>query len=346
MVCTHCRQVIPDSASFCPHCGQTVAPAAAYDPQPVCPIEPALRAKSRKKWILPVAVIALLLILMAAGFSTNWFGLTGPAVKIGTAALNTLTADNLTVKITISQQDNYGTLTDVSGNAWMALDLDANELTLYYCQDDGTALAIYEGYAILSAGDYTYAVNIQNQLEELFLILRGELSIDIEELIRTYLGLAVYRALTQRVDLDKAGECALTYLTGYLNNVRWLEENLGYSISSANDTTTYTFHSNLEKILPASLPAFRNCIVSESAYQDLLSEIHANGSKLARMYFSLDLEVSNNQLLHLKFTSWNNTPDITTGEAMSIVLDFTDINRTQIDYSLLQAMLDSARKFG
>lgn len=129
MFCTKCGTQLPDGSKFCGICGASLAapasatgytsasaqmPASSY---PAYAVAPAVAKKRTSK--VPIAIAALVVAVLAAGFFTGWFGLvpdrTIEVVATSTQTVATSSSGNATTTTNVNQfqYDDHGNRTSV-----------------------------------------------------------------------------------------------------------------------------------------------------------------------------------------------------------------------------------------
>ena len=376
MTCKNCGSNIPENSVFCPNCGAQ-APAA-YEPKhaapqgricpgcgrtsdgssvfcgycgsrfdtPAAPVTPAnpprkraysAPAKKMKLWVPITAGVALVAViaLVIAMFSS----LGGPLVKIGAAAKKTFDSGNFTVEYEVDV-DGEG----IEGILYADIDVknrEVNILTVLEFDGEEGTIGIYDGYAfMIPPYGKAEAYDIEDQLDEIFDTYEesekkdlGELLEQIDELLYDTTG----EELSDYFDLEALEE-ALKTVGKEAAKEKWLETNAGFSKEKKKGEMLYTFEPSLYELVMAVLPYFEDSFEDSDMYDELMEAMDESGDYL-------DDEFTVEYTFGVK-SGYLSTIDVVMeieGEEVEAVLKIYDVNKTKLDPSELEDLLDEAR---
>lgn len=360
---TYSEPEVTDSTNRCPHCGGPLDPDAVFCNNCGKKLSPSLAEKAAKKFtgikapklpkkgIIAAAAVALLLVVvLIVGFATNWFGATGPAAQIASAVKNTLTADSFTVdfEYTYNEYREWGT--EARGTAYVAIDPDKRELTVYAdltVDGESGILAIYDGYYIVSSSGECWGYDISDELDAYFDAYEEGTAKDFswEDFINSVSYEGAYDEAKEDIDFDKLDTCLAAYLKN-LNSKKWLEENGGYSVEKDGGVTMHTFTPDIYTFLKASASGFENAFIDRELYSEMNDGITdlRSGSKYTDT--KIVFGVKGGKLVHLEGKISGSYDGLTEGDELHIEADFYDIGKTKFDIDELEDMLAEAKKNG
>lgn len=349
MFCPQCGAKIADGGRFCPACGTPVTPNAviAGDPAPYSdpwtdqmePARPQYSAPQKHTGRGPlIAAVALVLVvvMVAAIIISSLAG--GPMVKIASALQKTVDKGNLTAEFEISLDGE-----SVEGIAMVDIDREERKVLLY-CELEADGMeyvyGIYDGYMVMMVEYYgeTYydCEDISDELDEMFDAYEENTEeFDMQELLDT-LDEGSGGELSDIFDFDELETC-LTAYAKKLNSESWLKENAGYSKSSKNGVTFYTFEPSLYDFAEASLPFLESAFEDSDDYDDMMDELEDSEDYMEDYEIVISIGLRSGCLSELKAEF-----DMD-GDVLEISGQITDIGKTQIDVELLEEMLDEAQ---
>ncbi len=342
MICGYCRSEIPDDSVFCSVCGQKLEAVPAAQPEPVCsgynaqPVSPAAPKKKGKGLKIGLlsgaitlalaAVVVLLWLFLASG---------GPMTEIAVAAINTLTADSVTIELNAVYDG-----TEVGGLFQLVMDPEERALTMYADVDvegEQTIMAIYDGYLISEYFGRYWAVDISDQLDEFFDAYEEfDLEeIDWQELLESIED-GLYEEAQEYVDFDLLQTCLTAYGKS-LNDKDWLEENAGFSESGRGGVTYYTFEPDAYDFVYESFIHFEDAFRDADVYGEALDELKDSKSEMRDLDLELTFGIDGDELTSLELDV-----DID-GDVFACEIDFSSIGKTDIDMDELEDMLEDAQ---
>ncbi len=358
MFCPNCGAHAQDNAKFCPGCGkpmevpqsapengtagvwsngETRIPAYAA---PVAQPDVSRAVKPRgyrsapeggsRKVLLGVGtgLVALILVIVLV---VNLVG--GPMVTLGRAVQKTFEADNGTASFVFNVDGET-----VRGEFQYAIDWKNRDITVYGTMKvDGMkgTIAIYDGYAIADSGYGTTAVDISDELDELFEAYEDaqkELELDeILELLEEQTGVS----LDDYIDTDAIPDCMEAY-GKKLNSESWLKENAGFTTEKQNGTSYYCFAPKTYQFIAASIPFFESIFEDPDDYEDIMDELKDEKAELNDIKIELTFGVKSGYLSEILL-------EMNAGrESFSYDVELTNIGKTRIDTDELEDLLDEA----
>lgn len=339
--CPNCGKPAENGSAFCGGCGYRFQP-------PKVPAKPrkkqdyAAMAKNPKVWVPAVAAVALILVVALVIGMVSVIG--GPLVKIGAAVQKTMKAGNFTVDYE-AEVDGVS----VEGTLYADIDTRARTVSMYtVIEGSGVeiTMGIYDGQMFglydYSGFTYGYTQDIEDELDDIFDAYEesgskdlGELLEQIDELMYDYMG----QELSDYFDLEALEAALKTYIKA-AGKEKWLKENLGYAKTRNGGETLYTFEPSLYDFLMASLPYFEDSFEDSDIYDDMMESLEDIGD-------DLDDEVAVEYTVGVKsgyLSSMELVMEVD-GEDVEFILEFYDINKTKLDESELEDMLDEAERY-
>lgn len=330
VICPSCGGVAepvtpPDEVieRFCPHCGNPMGRRTKRCR--TCGKKPTDMSSTVKKLVFGGIALVLALALII-GFSTEWFGLNGPAVQIA-SAFRTTTHEPFTV---------YVTSGETSAMVQVHINTEDKDVTMVYTAPDGTTtLAIYEGHFIYKGqsplGEYCVATDIGSSIDALFDSEKTK-DIDWKEILDG-IQEGLYEEVSKSVNFEELHTGFKTFAKN-LNSGRWLKKNAGFSVKNEGKLRLYRFDPNMYTFLEATASCFRDSFTEEAKYQELLDELEENKATLEKADIHLSMQVQNEKLVCVEFVS----------EEQSVRVEFTNIGTTTIDEAALNTLLENAEK--
>ena len=328
-LCTNCGSPMEPDSKFCTNCGNYMDGKAAMKP----------KRKSKAKIGILVGVIAavctlvLFLLVVGAGFATDWFGLTGPGAKLTSAMRKTFGAENLTTSFELTFEE-AGISMKAEGDMQVSFIPDKRELTLYADVEiagESTVLAIYDGYYIMKTATGVHSMDISEELDDFFddyeeARKEGRSLKDIIEDIDEDAG--------DHVNFDEL-EKGLKKYNKKFNDKRWLKGNAGYSVKREDGTTVHSFDLDIYKFLKASLPFFEKAFRDEDDYEECMDDLQDSKSEMDDCDILLEMGIKGGKLVQM--TAQLEDED---GTQMQLDISFSRIGTTRIDTDALEDLLD------
>lgn len=347
--CPHCGGTMDPDAKFCNNCGKKLSASLA---ERAAKKFTGIKApKLPKKGIIAAASIALILaIVLIVGAATNWFGVTGPAAQIARAVKNTFAAKNFSVdfEYTYNEYREWGT--EVSGTAYVALDPDKRELTLYAdvtAEGESGVIAIYDGFYIVDGPAGCWGYDVSEELDAYFDAYEEGTAKDFswEDFINSISYEGAYDEAKEDIDFDKLDTCLAAYIKK-LNDKKWLEENAGYSVEKDGGVTMHCFNPDIYSFLKASASEIENAFIDQDLYDEMNDGITdlRSGSKYTDT--NIVFGIKGGKLVHFEGKVSGSYDGLTQGDELHIEADFYDIGKTKIDTDELDDMLAEAKKNG
>lgn len=328
-LCTNCGSPMEPDSKFCANCGNYMDGKAAMKP----------KRKSKAKIGILVGVIAavctlvLFLLVVGAGFATDWFGLTGPGAKLTSAMKKTFGAENLTTTFEITLEED-GISLKAEGDMQISFIPDQRELTLYAnieVAGESAELAVYDGYCIMRTVTGVHSMDISEELDDFFddyeeARKEGRSLKDIIEDIDEDAG--------DHVNFDEL-EKGLKKYNKKFNDKRWLKENAGYSVKREDGTTVHSFDLDIYKFLKASLPFFEKAFLDEDDYEECMDDLQDSKSEMDDCDILLEMGIKGGKLVQM--TAQLEDED---GTQVQLDISFSRIGTTRIDTDALEDLLD------
>lgn len=346
--CPSCGCPLFANAMFCSKCGKELIASSNKWRKKSGGLKFSRKPKGRT---LAVCGALLLAIVLAVSFVLNWFGASGPASRIISAARNTAEAESYTMEFAITMQEYSQERSGIYGSLRVAADPDNRQLTLYgnlTVDNDYTSFAIYHGYFILAYGSDNYAyADIQEEIDAYFDSCEKDFS--LESLINTAYDEGSYdelkEDLEEHIDLEMLDKCLSDYMQ-CLNSTKWLEENAGYTLEKNNGVTTYRFTPDAYRFLRESADILESAFVS----RDIRYEINTGLSELQALSDYIDLEltfdVKKDALVHIGADVSGEYARMTCGTVLHAEIDYYDIGETGFDTYQLDSILSEAKSQG
>lgn len=340
--CPNCGKPVAEGVAFCGSCGHRFGAAKApvkHDPRR----RYSAPAKNTKLWIPIAAGVALLLVVAMVIGILSIAG--GPLVKIGAAAQKTMKAGNFTAEFTVEVDG-----TEVEGIMYADIDAKNRTVSMYTVLENSGAeitIGIYDEqlFTLYKMSGYAFGQtqDIEDALDEIFDAYEetgsgdiGELLEKLDELMYEYSG----EELSDYLDFDELETCLVKFGKA-ANKEKWLKENAGYSKTKEKGETLYTFAPSAYDLLMASLPYFETAFEDSDLYEDMMDSME-------EMEDYLDDEAAMEYTIGVKsgyLSSIMVTLEID-GEEVEIGMKLYDVNKTKLDESELQDMLDEAESNG
>ena len=291
------------------------------------PYQPSVEPTPAPKKKAPIGVIvAAILIVLAigvviAGFMTDWFGLAGPMTQIAKATAKTLDAENFTVTVDTS---------DFEVTAQISLNLKDRELTVVGTgESEEESFYIYDGYMIVGYDGYYYAEDISDTLDTIFDAYEDAAEDDFssEKIIELLDDMGALESFDEE-ELEKS----INTLFKKLNTKSWLKKNAGYSKGKQKGATAHIFEPNLQKLLTAVLEILEPAFDDKDLYDGFVEKTE---------------DIDEDELPYIKASIL-----VKSGKLTGIIIDigeddycditFKNIGKTDIDYDMLDEILDEA----
>lgn len=345
--CPHCGGSLDSDAVFCNNCGKKLSASLA---EKAAKKSKGMKApKLPKKGIVAAAAVALLLVVvLIVGSVTDWFGATGPAAQIASAVKNTFTAENFTVDFEYTHNEYRYWSTEARGTAYVSIDPDRRELTVYAdftVDGESSILAIYDGYYIESRFGECWGYDVSEELEAFFDAYeeRTAQNFSWEDFINSVFSDGAYDEVKEYIDFDKLDICLAAYVKK-LNDKKWLQENAGYSVEKDGSVTMHCFNPDIYTFLKESAAEIENAVIDK----ELCDEMHdgitdlRSGSKYTDM--NITFGIKGDKLVHFEDKVSGSYDGLTKGDEVHIEADFYDFGRTRFDTEELEDMLAEAKK--
>ncbi len=373
MYCKNCGAENNESYAFCLNCGcpltpeepqqppvyeaapvETPAPqpqeqapvypsyaAPAYDSYAPVENEPVKPKKAKKLFIIIGAILAaLVLAVVIAGLCTNWFGLNGPMVQIGSAAAKTLSKQNFSAEYEV-EADGLS----ITGSLYLDMDVKEEVVSAYLeATADGETiiLAIYDDYLIYgSEGNLTrqdisfYISAVCDSIDEKLL---PSMSFDEAlDLLIDFIPNSMQEEINDEyVELNTLKKLVKSFCTKKLNNASWLKKNAGYSTSVNGGVKIHSFEPDASEFLVASVEHFEDAFVDSSMYDELVEAAESVEDYTEGLNIYAGFGVKGGKLVQIE-------AEITYEEATIYAFcEFFDIGKTEVDEDLLEDLLDEA----
>jgi len=347
--CPHCGGPLDPDAKFCNNCGKKLGESLA---DKAAKKFTGIKApKLPKKGIIAAAGVALLLVIvLIVGFATNWFGATGPAAQIAGAVKNTFTAKNFSVDFEYTYNEYREWCIESRGTAYVSLDPEARELTLYAdvtVDGESGVIAIYDNFYIVDGPGGCWGYDISEELDDYFDAYEEGTAKDFswEDFINSVSYEGAYDEAKEDIDFDKLDTCLAAYIKK-LNDKKWLEENAGYSVEKDGGVTMHCFAPDIYTFLKASAAEIENAFIDEELYDEMNDGINdlRSGSKYTDT--SIVFGIKGGKLVHLEGKVSGSYDGLTEGDELHIEADFYDFGKTKFDTDELDDMLTEAKKNG
>lgn len=354
MKCACCGSELMDGSAFCTVCGQKVAadpvaypvmpPAGetvpldqAWNSNPqIGSAEPAPQPKNQKTLFLllgivgGVAAVVILLLCLLIGPS-------GPMEEIALGVKNTMDAGSFTADISATMD---GDVVDMTVQC--QVDMDDREMTLYLegsGDGDTVEIAIYDGYMIYNMYDFSYATDIQDELDEAFDAWEENDMEEIswEELLNSIQD-GLYDEAEEYIDFQALDECLVAYLEN-LNDEDWMETYAGFSEKSKNGMDLYCFQPDLYDLSRENLKTFEPAFRDEELYEEGLESLREIKSELREWETELIFGLDGDELVYL-FAQGD-----VDGDTFEIEVKFEEIGSTEIDMEYLDELLEEAENY-
>lgn len=342
----------PAAGKTCPNCGASGAEGIAFCGNcgyrfsaPKAPARPAPRkrysasAKKPKIWVPIAAGVALVLVVALVIGILSIAG--GPLVKIGAAAQKTMKSGNFTAEYAVEVDGE-----DIEGILYADIDVKNRTVSMYTIIENGSmdmTYGIYDGTMFYLADFGSFVTgdtqDIEDVLDEIFDAYEeagsndlGELLDQLDELVYDYAG----EELSDYLDFEELEKCLVKFGKA-ANKEKWLKANAGFSKTRKSGETLYTFAPGIYDLLVATLPYFETAFEDSDLYEDLMDSLEDSEDYL-------DDEASVEYTIGVKsgyLSSISVVMDID-GTEVEISLKLYDVNKTKLEESELQDMLDEA----
>ena len=339
--CLHCGCPLTLSAKFCSNCGKSLEETTFTVRK---------GPKLSKKGIIASSCAALLLVvILIVGFATNWFGATGPAVRITSAVGNTFSADSFTVDFEYTCNEDEYWDAEIQGTAYVAIDPDKRELTFYAdltVDGESGVIAIYDGYYIMSSYGECWGYDISEELDACFDLYEEGTAKDFswEDFFDSIAYEGAYEEASEDIDFDKLNTCFAAYLKR-LNSKKWLDENAGYSVEKDGGVTMHCFSPDIYTFLKASTAELEDAFIDEDVYDEInddLSDLRSGSKETnTRIVFG----IKGNKLVHFELEFSGSDDSLTAGADHHITASFYDIGKTKFDTDELEDMLAEVKRY-
>lgn len=288
--------------------------------------------------IIAGVFLVLLTALIIVGFSTNWFGFTGPVVNIARAADTTFTAENL------------------SADFYLETDTEAFSGSLYLTTDPETETLAAQG-SLNIAG---IGVDIGIYREKLILgTFLGSFSMDLSAITEqetesddVMTDLLLNAGMEDKLDTAVLEDCLMDFVVT-LNDEDWLLENASYSLQTIAGQDVYTITPDLYVFTHTLLQSIRPAFYKEADFEAELEKLEADRAQLSATSLILTFWVKPGGLFDLlPGTLTGLTIDLfkpAMGEQEAttfyVDLEFYEIGTTKVDLDYLQELLENAASF-
>lgn len=327
-------------------------PIPAYttpvDPMPVYvgyepPVEsePVKPKKGKKLFVLIGAILAaLVLVVVIAGLCTNWFGLNGPMVQIGSAASKTLSQYNFSADYEVEAAGM-----NITGVLYLDMDVEKEVVNAYL---DATAngetliLAIYDDYLIYGSEDDLTCMDISVYIsvvcDTIDEKLIPEMSFDEAlDLLFDFIPNSTQEEINDEyIELTTLKKLIKSFFNKKLNNATWLKNNAGYSTSMSNGIKIHSFEPDAAEFLTASVEHFEDAFVDSSMYDDLMNAVELVDEYSDDIEIYAGFGIKGGKLVQIEAEV---TYDASTIYAFC---EFYDIGKTEVDEDFLEDLLDEA----
>ena len=347
--CPHCGGTLDPDAVFCNNCGKKLGESLA---DKAAKKFTGIKApKLPKKGIIAAASVALLLVIvLIVGFATNWFGATGPAAQIASAVKNTFTAENFTVdfEYTYNEYREWGT--EARGTAYVSLDPEARELTLYAdvtVDGESGVIAIYDNYFIVDGPNGCWGYDVGGELDDFFDVYEECNAKDFswEDFINSVSYEGAYDEAKEDIDFDTLDTCLAAYVKN-LNDKKWLEENAGYSVEKDGGVTMHCFAPDIYDFLKASVDGFKKAFIDRELFDEMNDGITDLRSGSRYTDTNIVFGVKGGKLVHFEGKVSGPYEGLTEGSEIQVEADFYDFGKTKFDTEELEDMLAKAKENG
>jgi|GEM_PF-1043274 len=358
-ICPICNHQNEDSAKFCDGCGSPLTEQSAQAPAPNAadpafteiPSAPASEApaeKPKKKNFLSKRLFLILGgalsvagIVVLIGALTNWFGLVSPLQGLFKAFAKTAEAESLTISVKAKMGDEKA-----KGSFRYVMDPDEETLAfLGGMEEDGRnqKIALYKGDLIrittsdnMDFDSYNYANIQENALDEddffekLEDLKEEAEDPDWEEYVEN-------AGLEDYIDADEIEAFFEDFYKDKLCDSEWLEEYLGFE----KDGNTYAFEPDPDDLAEEMLEVLIDSDVLSRDARDSLKDLRDDIEDVdldnvkVRIAFTVKRGYISEIEFHLKVKG---------GETLSIEIEITDPNNTEISSSELKKVKKAAEQ--
>lgn len=334
--CTNCGAQLSDDALFCGGCGtaQPSAPVVSVD-EPVTSDAPVVSvdepgvpsapiAPTPKKKIKPLHLVLIIsagiVLLVLIGALTNWFGLYTPIDRLALAFKKTVTAESYTVEIS-SGNDEYTVKAVYDEDEETVTRLIESDYykELYY---DGSWYYLDDYYSDINDEDQDDQYKIHESIKKLE-------DSDWEDILDD-------TGLDKQVDSDNLEDFFKALYKKYLKDGKWMEDDMGFE----KDGNVYTFEPDVETVCDDLLDLARDKEILKSKYEDSLDELEDELEDVEDEIDNLKIEIT----LAKGYISEINCKIKINGENENLKIEFSDINKTEIDEDEIDDIIDDVKE--
>ena len=277
--------------------------------------------------------VAVLAAFAAVVVLCIWLSRPGPLDTLERTCKNTLFAENFTA---VYELEVNGEKMDGLINA--AIDPEEKKLDVFLQFSDETTDyegGIYKGtFVLCNAKDNSlYTMNISDRVDQFFILLdKGEPDWSV---LLDFTTFDLHEGISKDFDFDTFMSCLGDWLN-QLNTTKWASENAGFTKTTQNGVTTYSYNPNPYTLAVQTAPMFKKAFREGDRYKALNDYIE-NAQYLFRdgkANFSFSTEAGN--LVEAQFQLKYNNSDI------SGHVSFIGINGTFVDIDQVAIYIDDA----
>lgn len=281
--------------------------------------------KKKKKSIIITAIISVFVIVgvVIAGFLTDWFGLISPLDKLSQAFINTFSAKNFTVEMSVQTLGN-----SIGMDLKYVINPETKKLIILGETEQSGAVSnilIYkgDGYTYSKQGDTTYAEITKNIINEEEIFEKyNELQDDPEEV--DWEDLIEELKIEKYINGDKFEALLNDFYNNKFSNEEWIKSYLGFK----EDGNTYIFSPDLKKLVDEIANTCYDSDAFSNEVKESMREVLKN-EQLATILDQIDIKLTitldDGYVSEMKLTlNVPNTP------AIILSYKFKDINKTEI----------------
>ena len=278
--------------------------------------------------------VAVLAAFAAVVLLCIWLFRPGPLGTLKHAAEKTMFAKNFTA---VYELDVNGEKMDGLINA--SIDPEKKKLDVFLQFSSNEADyegGIYNGEFVLCCAndDSLQLLDVSDQVEQFFtLVEKGEPDWNV---LLNFSGFNLQESISKDFEFDVFMTCLGTWLNK-LDSAQWAKENAGYTKTTQNGVTTYSYNPDPYSLVLQTIPMFKNAFRSETRYQDLQNYIESAQFLFKDGKADFSFSTESGQLVestfHLKFLNTN----------ISGTCSFIGIGSTNVDMETVVFYIDEAK---
>ncbi len=239
-----------------------------------------------------------------------------------------------------------GIKVSIEMNGTVAVDPGTGDVTADFVMDipqtGKMRLALYNKYLLLDMNGMSQMQDVSEYYEMLDFFAKqsdGEMSgDDYEKMFREFFELmnseADFDELSKEIDFDKIPACEQKWKKCF-SDQKWLEENLGFSVSSEDGETLYRFEPDFEKLAGEMREIFGEMFRNLDADEEMF-DLDALDGELGGLTFSLLVRVKDNRIVGTEISFASDELEV------SLSGKYYDYGNAEIDTKDLEKLLASA----